>query len=211
MASATDRKRTLGVLLFQGFELLDVFGPLEAFGIRPAKEHFDTLLVAERVGPVESAQGPKAVAEADLGDSRRLDLILVPGGFGTRKEVGNPKLLDWIVRHAREAERVMSVCTGAALLARAGLLDGRRATTNKVAFQWVVEQGPRVEWVKEARWVEDGKLFTSSGVSAGIDMALAVIGGLTRSELAEQIAVFMEYDWHRDSAWDPFAKIHGLV
>jgi len=211
MTSETSRKRTLGVLLFPGFELLDVFGPLEAFGIRPAKEHFETVLVAQNVGAVESAQGPKAVAEADLDDSRPLDLILVPGGFGTRKEASNSQLLEWIVRRARDAERVMSVCTGAALLARAGVLDGRRATTNKVAFQWVVEQGPRVEWVKQARWVEDGKFCTSSGVSAGIDMALAVIGELTRTELAEQIATFMEYDWHRDSAWDPFAAIHGLV
>src|SRR5216684_1358889 len=89
MTSGNSRKRTLGVLLFPGFELLDVFGPLEAFGVRPAKEHFDTVLVAETLGAMESAQGPKAVAEADLGDSRRLDLILVPGGFGTRKEVGN--------------------------------------------------------------------------------------------------------------------------
>src|SRR5207244_11642429 len=85
----------------------------------------------------------------------------------------------------------------------------RHAKSNMVAIHWVVDQGTRDEWVKQARWVEDGKFFTSSGVSAGIDMALAVIGGLTRTELAEQIATFMEYDWHRDSAWDPFAKVHG--
>ena len=206
-----DRRRTLGVLLFRGFELLDVFGPLEAFGIRLAKDHFDTLLVAERVGPVESAQGPKALAEATLDDARRLDLILVPGGFGTREAVDDRGLCGWIARRAADAELVMSVCTGAAMLARAGVLDGRRATTNKAAFQWVLGQGPRVEWVKEARWVEDGKFYTSSGVSAGIDMALAVIGKLTSRELAEQIAVHMEYDWHRDASWDPFARIHGLV
>jgi transcriptional regulator GlxA family with amidase domain len=206
-----DRRRILGVLLFPGFELLDVFGPLEAFGIRLARDHFETLLVAECAGPVESAQGPKALAEAALDDARRLDLILVPGGFGTRRAVNDHMLCNWIVRCAADAELVMSVCTGAALLARAGVLDGRRATTNKVAFQWVLEQGPRVEWVKEARWVEDGKFHTSSGVSAGIDMALAAIVKLTSRELAEQIAVLMEYDWHRDASWDPFAKIHGLV
>ncbi len=207
----SDRRRTLGVLLFPGFELLDVFGPLEAFGIRPAKDHFETLLVAEDAGPVESAQGPKALAEAALDDARRLDLILVPGGVGTRKAVDDRTLCDWIVRRAADAELVMSVCTGAAMLARAGVLDGRRATTNKVAFQWVVGQGPHVEWVKEARWVEDGKFYTSSGVSAGIDMALAAIVKLTSRELAEQIAVLMEYDWHRDASWDPFAKVHGLT
>jgi transcriptional regulator GlxA family with amidase domain len=207
----TNRKRTLGVVLFPGFELLDVFGPLEAFGIRPAKEHFDVVLVADAVGAVESAQGPRAVADAALGDAPPLDLFLVPGGIGTRKEVANRKLLDWIAARAVDAERVLSVCTGAALLARAGVLDGRRATSNKLSFFWVVEQGPRVEWVREARWVEDGKFFTSSGVSAGIDMALAVIGGLVDTQLAEQVATFMEYDWHRDSRWDPFAKVHGLV
>jgi transcriptional regulator GlxA family with amidase domain len=206
-----DRRRTLGVLLFPGFELLDVFGPLEAFGIRSAKDHFETLLVAERSGPIESAQGPKALAEAALDDARALDLILVPGGFGTRKAVNDRALCDWIVRRAADAELVMSVCTGAAMLARAEVLDGRRATTNKGAFQWVLGQGPRVEWVKEARWVEDGKFYTSSGVSAGIDMALAAIAKLTSRELAEQIAVLMEYDWHRDATWDPFAKVHGLV
>jgi transcriptional regulator GlxA family with amidase domain len=206
-----DRRRTLGVLLFPGFELLDVFGPLEAFGIRPARDHFEAVLVAERTGPVESAQGPKALAEAALDDSRRLDLILVPGGIGTRKAVNDSALCDWIGRRAADAELVMSVCTGAAMLARAGVLDGRRATTNKVAFEWVLGQGSRVEWVKEARWVEDGKFYTSSGVSAGIDMALTAIVKLTSRELAEQIAVLMEYDWHRDASWDPFAKVHGLV
>jgi transcriptional regulator GlxA family with amidase domain len=206
-----DRRRTLGVLLFPGFELLDVFGPLEAFGMRPARDHFEAVLVAERTGPVESAQGPKALAEAALDDSRRLDLILVPGGIGTRKAVNDSALCDWIGRRAADAELVMSVCTGAAMLARAGVLDGRRATTNKVAFEWVLGQGPRVEWVKEARWVEDGKFYTSSGVSAGIDMALTAIVKLTSRELAEQIAVLMEYDWHRDASWDPFAKVHGLV
>jgi transcriptional regulator GlxA family with amidase domain len=206
-----DRRRTLGVLLFPGFELLDVFGPLEAFGVRPARAHFDQLLVAERVGPIESAQGPKALAEAALDDGRRLDLILVPGGFGTRTAVDDRALRDWIARRVVQAELVMSVCTGAAMLARAGVLDGRRATTNKAAFQWVLGQGPRVHWVKEARWVEDGKFYTSSGVSAGIDMALAAIRKLASRELAEEIAVSMEYDWHRDASWDPFAKVHGLV
>jgi transcriptional regulator GlxA family with amidase domain len=93
----------------------------------------------------------------------------------------------------------------------AGLLDGRRATSNKRAFDWVVEQGPRVQWIRQARWVEDDRFVTSSGVSAGIDMTLAVIAKLTSLDTAEQIAVRMEYEWHRDSSRDPFAKVHGLV
>jgi transcriptional regulator GlxA family with amidase domain len=96
--------------------------------------------------------------------------------------------LDWLVRRSADTAIVTSVCTGAALLARAGILDGRRATTNKRAFQWVVEQGPRVEWVREARWVEDGKFVTSSGVSAGINMTLAVIARLLGKETSERAA-----------------------
>ena len=96
-------------------------------------------------------------------------------------------------------------------MARAGLLDGRRATTNKASFAWVVGQGPKVDWVKEARWVTDGPYSTSSGVSAGIDMTLAVISQLELPQVADDIAIRMEYEWHRDSTWDPFAKVHGLV
>jgi transcriptional regulator GlxA family with amidase domain len=114
-------------------------------------------------------------------------------------------------QRAGQAETVSSVCTGAALLARAGLLDGRRATSNKRSFKWVTEQGPAVEWIRQARWVEGGKFATSSGVSAGIDMTLSLIAKLAGAENAEQIAIRMEYEWHRDPAWDPFAKTHGLV
>src|SRR5882724_1569010 len=160
-----ERQRTLGVLLFPGFELLDVFGPLEAFCIRTARGFFEPVLVGQHPGPVESAQGPQAVAEIGLTDPRPLDMILVPGGFGTRKGVDNLLLTSWIAERAANAELVMSVCTGAAMLARAGVLEGKRATTNKLSFNWVVGQGPNVRWVKEARWVEDGKVFTSSGVS----------------------------------------------
>ena len=105
----------------------------------------------------------------------------------------------------------MSVCTGAALLAKAGLLDHRRATTNKRAFAWTSSNGPHTNWIKQARSIEDGKFWTTSGVCEGIDMALTVIARIESAELAEAIATRVEYDWHRDASWDPFAKIHGLV
>jgi transcriptional regulator GlxA family with amidase domain len=165
---------------------------------------------AENAGPVASAQGPRAVADFALDDCPRLDVIVVPGGPGTRRESNNPVVLEWLAKRSSEADALCSVCTGAALLARAGLLDGRRATSNKWSFGWVVEQGPRVQWVRKARWVEDDRLFTSSGVSAGIDMTLAVIAKVTTVETAERLAVRMEYDWHRDASWDPFATVHGL-
>lgn len=203
--------RTFGVVLFEGFELLDVFGPLEAWGMLAMTGQCKITTVAERSGAVTSAQGPKAIAEFGFSDCPHLDLILIPGGIGTRKEISNRALLDWLKARAEEAEVVTTVCTGTAILAHTGLLDGRGATTNKRAFKWVAEQGAKVNWVREARWVEDGKFATSSGVSAGIDMALAVMARLYGTETAEKIAIAMEYDWHRDAGWDPFAKIHGLV
>lgn len=202
-------QRRLGVVLFPRFELLDVFGPLEAFGMLP--DRFELLMVAAARGAVPSAQGPGAVADFGFNECPPLDLVLVPGGIGTRAEVKNEALLDFLKRSADHATRVISVCTGSALLARAGLLDGKRATSNKRAFKWVVEQGPAVNWVKQARWVEDGKFITSAGVSAGIDMALAIIARLEGRETADKVAAAMEYRWHDDPADDPFAKLNGLV
>jgi len=97
------------------------------------------------------------------------------------------------------------VCTGSALLARTGVMDGRPATSNKVAWDWVVKQGPRVRWQRKARWVDDGDLVTSSGVSAGIDMALSVVARLHGTDMARQAARFMEYVWHESAEDDPFA------
>ncbi len=198
--------RTLGVLLFPDFEVLDVFGPLEVFGNLSVREHFRVLTVAETAGPVASAQVTRAVADHGLADCPHLDVLLVPGGLGTRREVENEALRRWLVARAADAEMVMSVCTGASLLARAGLLDGLRATTNKRTFDWVVTQGPRVQWVRKARWVDAGKFVTSSGVSAGTDMALAMMARLVDRSTAEQIARLMEWTWCRDPDDDPFAR-----
>jgi transcriptional regulator GlxA family with amidase domain len=203
--------RTVGVVLFPGFEVLDVFGPVEAFAHRLLHDHFRVVTVAERPGPVASAQGQRAVADHGFADCPTLDLVLVPGGMGTRREVDNAALLAWLAERTAAAEITTAVCTGAALLARAGLLDGRRATTNKRSFAWVASQGPRVEWVREARWVDDGDRVTSSGVSAGIDMALHVIARLVGTDLAEEVATHIEHRWQRDPADDPFAKVWGLV
>jgi transcriptional regulator GlxA family with amidase domain len=205
----SDAPKLLGVILYPEFELLDVFGPLEMFG--SVRGPVEIKMVGERPGAVASAQGPASVVDYDFAGAPAFDLLLIPGGFGTRAELENPAMLDFLRRQAAHAEIVMTVCTGSALLARAGLLDGRRATTNKMFFAWVAEQGPKVRWVREARWVDDGKFVTSSGVSAGMDMALAVIARLFGPEVAGNVAVSTEYEWHRDPAWDPFARLHGLV
>jgi putative intracellular protease/amidase len=200
---------SVAVVLFEGFELLDVFGPLEMFGLLP--EQFEIFLVAEEGDIISSSQGPKSLIDYHFANCPEFDILLVPGGRGTRREVDNPALLAWLQSQAQTAQYVTSVCTGSALLARAGLLDGRRATTNKAAFEWVVSQGERVDWQKQARWVEHDNYFTSSGISAGIDMSLALIAHLSGQETAEQVATLAEYEWHRDPAWDPFALKYGLV
>ena len=204
----TTTELTVGVVLFGGFETLDAFGPVEVFGCLPGA--FRVLLVAEEGGPVRSAQGPRSVADYGFDDCPALDVVLVPGGIGTREQVENRRLLDWLVERARTASVVASVCTGSRLLARAGLLDGRRATTNKMFFAGAREHGTRVEWVAKARWVEDGTLFTSSGVSAGTDMALAIVARLAGRDTADNVARAMEYTWHTNAADDPFAEVWGL-
>jgi putative intracellular protease/amidase len=198
------KQMTLGVLLYPNFELLDVFGPVEMFG-NVGKE-LKIVMVAEEAGEVKSYQGPKAVADVGFDDCPHLDILLVPGGFGTLPLLNNEKTLTWIKEQSAKADITTSVCSGSALLAKAGVLDNKKATSNKVYFNLATSQSSKVEWVEAARWVEDGNVVTSSGVSAGIDMALAVIARLWGEDRAEQIAIATEYEWHRDSTVDPFVK-----
>ncbi|MGI3184521.1 DJ-1/PfpI family protein [Nioella aestuarii] len=201
--------RRIGALIFPGFELLDLFGPMEMFGM--LTDEYSLELIAETAGPIRGNPGLDTVASRALEDAGDYDLLFVPGGPGTRALVDHAPVLDWLAEQGSRAEYVLSVCTGSALLARAGLLDGCKATTNKAAFAWVASQGPQVNWVKQARWVEDGKFLTSSGVSAGMDMTLAAIALMHGRALAEEVAVSCEYTWHDDSTADPFAALHGLA
>ena len=200
---AEKKTRTLGIVLYPRFELLDVYGPAEMFGNLGPR--LKVVMVAEKAGPVTSTQGPSVVADYGLDDCPELDLVMVPGGFGSLKEIKNESLLAWLRARAEKAEIVMSVCSGSAILAKAGLLDGRRATSNKRYFSHATDQSSKVNWVREARWVDDGNRVTSSGVSAGTDMALAVIARLYGQKTADQIADATEYQWHRDADKDPFA------
>jgi len=204
----TDTYR-VGCVIFDGYETLDIMGPIELLGMYP--ETFDLVMVAETKGPIASAQGPKCVVDETFADGGEFDILIVPGGDGTRREVDNEAMLDWLRSQAPGAAFVTSVCTGAALLARAGLLDGKQATTNKLAFAWVVSMGPQTEWITEARWVDDGRFLTSSGVSAGMDMTLSMIAKTLGTRAAEDAALWAEYTWHRDATNDPFAKAAGLV
>jgi transcriptional regulator GlxA family with amidase domain len=131
--------------------------------------------------------------------------------MGTRREVTNPAFLDAIRALAKATPQVATVCTGSGVLAKTGLLDGHKATTNKMAWAWATGQGAKVLWVPKARWVEDGKFISSSGVSAGIDMALALIAKLYGKDTAQWAANRAEYSWHDDPTDDPFAALNGLA
>jgi transcriptional regulator GlxA family with amidase domain len=195
---------TLGAILYEGFELLDLYGPLEMFG--SLKPQLEILTVAEKTGPVSSFQGPQTMVEFDYQNCPRLDLILLPGGFGTIQELKNQTIMSFLKERVPSAKVTMSVCSGSWILARAGLLNGRRATSNKAYFKMATQQSDQVEWVSEARWVEDGPFYTSSGVSAGMDMSLAVIASLYGKEKALDIANGAEYIWNQDPDADPFHK-----
>lgn len=196
--------RILGAVLYENFELLDLYGPLEMFGsIGP---ELRIVTVAEQAGPVASFQGPRTVAEFGFEDCPALDLILVPGGIGTVQQLQEASLLSFLQERSPSAEITMSVCTGSAILARTGLLDGRRATSNKQFFDFARAQSDKVTWVEEARWIEDGPFASSSGVSAGTDMALGIIARLYGNERAEQIANRTEYEWRSDPSDDPFHR-----
>lgn len=199
----TNAKKTVGILLYPGFEALDVFGPVEMWSYVP---DFELVYFAQDAGPVMSTQKMAVVATESFASVPKLDLLMVPGGIGTVAELANTAFLDYLRRADAQTELTTSVCSGSALLAKAGLLTGRRATSNKVYFELAASQASDVDWVVSARWVEDGKYFTSSGVSAGADMALAVVAKLYGRDAAEAIANNVEYEWHSDPSDDPFAK-----
>lgn len=201
--------KTLAALVFPGFETLDYFGPIELLG--GYGQETQLITVARTLDPVASVHGQRILPDRAIAETDRYDLLLIPGGDTALEAAKDPALMDWIRTVSANAERVMAVCTGTVLLGMTGVLDGRRATTNKMDFIATVPLAPNVDWVKEARWVVDGKFYTSSGVSAGMDMALAVMADLFGMEMADRIARGSEYEWHKEAGRDPFAKMAGLV
>ena len=192
----------IAVLLFDNFETLDVFGPVEIFG--RLTEDFQVSFYSLSGGLIKNTHGvsilSKPLAEIENGVS----IFLIPGGYGTRVEVNNGSLVDKIKQISELSKYVLTVCTGTALLARTGLLDGRQATSNKRAFDWVATQGPNVNWVKRARWVVDDKYYTSSGVSAGMDMTLGFLQDMRGIDFAKELAHTIEYTWQEDREKDDF-------
>jgi len=204
-----EEPRRVSVVLFEGFELLDVFGPVELFSMVP--DQLAVAFIGPEAGLVASSQGVQVSAGTSYYSAATPDIVLVPGGQGTRPLVRDRDFLSWLGAWAAPASLVTSVCTGSAVLAAAGLLDGYRATSNKAAFGWAREQGKNVDWVAQARWVEDRDRWTSSGIAAGMDMAAALLTTLFGADVARRAAIRAELEVHEDASWDPFAQVHGLA
>jgi transcriptional regulator GlxA family with amidase domain len=196
-------KWNVGMLVFDGVALLDLAGPYEVLSrarLEPGVESrrteddalFEVFTVAKTRDPVTATGGIVIVPRHSFADVPRVDLLLVPGGFGTRPLLQDAETIEWIRRTAASARRTASVCTGALLLARAGLLDGRRATTHRGAFGLLASLGRDVTVDREARFVDDG-VMTSAGVASGMDLALHVVESLHGQAVADETARYIEY------------------
>lgn len=200
-------RRRVGIMVFDDVEVLDFCGPFEVFSVTRLNEErrreepspFAVLLVAQQAGVVTAAGGLRVIPDVTLDACPALDVLVVPGGWGTRREIHNAELLTWIAQRGRQVETLTSVCTGAMLLGHAGLLDGRRATTHWRSLDWMSESFPQVTVERALHVVEDGHVVTSAGISAGIDMALRVVARYHGEAIARATARQMEYPFPDDN------------
>lgn len=189
-------KRTVAILLFDDVEVLDFAGPFEVFSVADGlrqRTAFNVITVAESTGTIRACNGLKVVPHFSLEDCPPPQLLVIPGGIGTRPLLNKPALLEWIRRRHKTAEITMSVCTGALLLAKAGLLDGLRATTHHGAFALLRELAPTTDVIETERFIDNGQIVTSGGISAGIDCSLHVVERLLGRDAADATARQMEY------------------
>jgi transcriptional regulator GlxA family with amidase domain len=200
-------KINAGIFIFDGLEVLDFAGPFEVFSrtrLQPGTASrrsddtapFEVFTIAATREVVRATGGLSILPQYDFATAPRVDLLVIPGGFGTRVLLEDTETLDWIRRTAAAARTVTSVCTGSLLLARAGLLAGRRATTHWGAYDLLAGLDPTVTVDREARVVTDG-IVSSAGVAAGIDMAFAVVETLCGRAVADETAKYIEYPRHR--------------
>ena len=186
----------IGVVVFDDAEELDFAGPWEVFtmasNLKPNAH--EVMLVAESDKPVRCAKGMRVLPDVTFENCPKLDVVLIPGGQGTRSEVENKPLLDWIAKVSKDCQWVTSVCTGAMLLTAAGPAKGKRVTTHWAFVETLRGRNEASEVLADARYVQDGNVVTAAGVSAGIDMALWLIGQWETPEFARQVQRFMEYD-----------------
>jgi len=185
---------TIGIVLFTDAEELDWAGPFEVFGMAAHEKDLSVVTIAESSEPVRCAKGLRVLPDHTFDNAPPLDVVLVPGGQGTRTEMNNPRMLEFVQKVAPGCDWVTSVCTGSMVLAKAGLTKGRKITTHWACFDELAEVAGDSELLKRVRYVRDGQLVTSAGVSAGIDMSLWLIGQMFDPNFARGIQRAMEYD-----------------
>jgi len=194
-------QRNVAILLFDDVEVLDFAGPFEVFSVtgrRDALAPFNVYTVAEKPGPISTRNGLSVNPHYTIQNCPAPDIVIVPGGFGTRREMHNMAIIEWLQTQNQRTELMLSVCTGALLLGTAGLLDGLAATTHAGAFDVLRAAAPNTELHPEIRFVDNGRIITSAGISAGIDMSLHVVARLLGKDEARDTAQYMEYDWRDD-------------
>jgi transcriptional regulator GlxA family with amidase domain len=190
--------RNVAILIFDEVEVLDFCGPFEVFSVTGRSREqkpFEVYTVAERAAPVLARNGLSVNPRYALADCPPPAILIIPGGLGTRREMHNQVLIEWIKERAAQAELVLSVCSGALLLAKAGLLDGLAATTHHLSLDLLREVAPRATVQPEKRFVDNGRVLTSAGISAGIDLSFHVVARLLGAETAREAAQRMEYAW----------------
>lgn len=185
----------VGILLFADAEELDFAGPWEVFGaLGKMGKGVEVVSIAETQAPVRCANGLRVVPDHDFDSAPPLDIVLVPGGMGTRSEIENPALIEWLRDAGSRCRWVTSVCTGSQLLHGAGFASGRRITTHWGFVETLREEAEDATVLDDVRYVADGNVVTAAGVSAGIDMALWLVGQIWDEDLARTIQRYIEYD-----------------
>ncbi len=192
----------ISVILFDNFETLDVFGPIDIISKLPEQYKIQYYSLQGEI--ITSSQNSKQQT-ISMENIPTGGILLVPGGIGTRELVEDVKFIDALKKAAKTSKYILTVCTGSALLARTGLLDKKLATSNKRAFYWVVGISTKVLWQEKARWTVDGNIYTSSGITAGMDMMLGFISDLHGRQATTDIAKRLEYQWNEDKDDDKFA------
>lgn len=194
-------KRHVAILIFPDVEVLDFCGPFEVFSVTNElndRKLFHIFTVAEQPGPLPARNGLKVVPDHTFADCPKPDILVVPGGFGTRPLLNRPEVINWIRARADTAEIAASVCTGSLLYAKAGVLDGQSATTHYLRHDLLRELAPGARVVEDRRFLDNGHVVTSAGISAGIDMSLHLVARLHGAGVAENTARYMEYHWRND-------------
>lgn len=197
-----NQKHRLCIVIFDEVEVLDFCGPFEVFSVTGGRQGlapFEVCTVAEAERPVKTRGGLIVNAGYSFANCPPVDILLVPGGPGTRRELDNHRMLGWIKDRAEQAHLILSVCSGALLLAKAGLLDGLTATTHHGAIDELRAIEPSLKVDGTRRFVDNGRVIAAAGISAGIDMSLHVVGRLLGRDQALETAAYMEYDWNHGS------------